>query len=114
LIANPTAALRDFLYEALHKEPDIELASEVCDQGTILSASEHARADIVVLPLEDAAKLMPICRELLASAPGRKVLAMGAGTDLMALWWWSEGDVRCTYMEASLENLLEVCHSPVS
>jgi DNA-binding NarL/FixJ family response regulator len=94
------------LYEIIRKEPDLEVAGEVSEAGTILAAAELTDPDCFVIGLEQTGAPLEFCRELLARNSRARILAISEATDVAALCWWSEGDVRCTYMQASRENLL--------
>lgn len=94
------------LFGAIQKQPDIEVAGEVSDAGTILAAMEMTNPDCLVIALERSGVSFPLCRQLLARNIHARVLALSEATRLAALCWWYQGDIRCTYMEASRENLL--------
>lgn len=94
------------IYGAIRKQPDLEVAGEVSDANTILAAMEMTDPDCLVISLEQSGASLPLCRQLLTRNNRARVLAISEAADLVALCWWCEGDIRCTYMEASGENLL--------
>ena len=105
--------LRDVLYGTIRKEPDLEVAGEVSDECTILAAAELTDPDCLVIALEQTGVPMAFCRELLARNSRARILAISEAIDVVALCWWSQGDVRCTYMRASRENLLLAMRCPL-
>jgi DNA-binding NarL/FixJ family response regulator len=113
LIANPTRVLRDVLYGTARREPDLEVAGEVSDEDTILAVAELTEPDCLVIALEQSGVPMEFCRELLGRNRRARILAISEGIDIAALCWWSEGDVRCTYMKASRANLLSAMRDPL-
>jgi DNA-binding NarL/FixJ family response regulator len=107
LIANPTRSLRDALYGAIRKQPDMEVAGEVSDACTILAAVEMTDPDCLVIALDQSGVSMPFCKQLLRRNTRARILAISEAVGVAALCWWYQGDIRCTYMEASHENLME-------
>jgi DNA-binding NarL/FixJ family response regulator len=105
--------LRDVLYGTIRKEPDLEVAGEVSDECTILAAAELTDPDCLVIALDRGGVQLPFCRELLGRNSRARILAISEATDVAVLCWWSEGDVRCTYMRASRENLLSAMRCPL-
>ncbi|MDE3136090.1 MAG: hypothetical protein KGL59_05930 [Acidobacteriota bacterium] len=105
--------LRDVLYGTIRREPDLEVAGEVSDAGTVLAAAELTDPDCLVIALEQSGVPMAFCRDLLARNNRVRILAISEAINVVALCWWSEGDVRCTYMQASRENLLSAMRNPL-
>lgn len=106
--------MRDVLYGAIRDEPDLEVAGEVSDECTILAAAELTAPDCLVIALGRNGVSVPICRELLARNRDMRILAISEATDVAALCWWSQAAMRCTYMRASLENLLSAMRCALS
>jgi hypothetical protein len=91
----------------------MEVAGEVSDEDTILAAAELTDPDCLVIALEQTGVPMAFCREILGRNNRARILAISEAIDVAALCWWSEGDVRCTYMRASRENLLSAMRNPL-
>lgn len=106
LLANPTRSLRDALYGAIRKQPDMEVAGEVSDACAIVAAAELTDPDCLVIALDRNGVSRSLCKQLLARNRQVRILAISETTDMAVLCWWDSGDVRCAYMEASRENLL--------
>ena len=107
LIANSTRVLRDLLYDAIRKQPGIEIVGDVSEESAILPVAERTNADCVIVPLgEDG--IAASCTQILSQRPNVRILAIGEGTNVLALYWrCSKGDVRCTYSTASRKNILQ-------
>lgn len=114
LITNPTRVLRDALYAAVRGEPDIEVDGEVSESEAVLSAAELTHPDCLVIGVGPGGVCMPFCREVLAAHPAARILAISESTDLVALCWWAEGEVRCQYMKASRTAILTALRSSPS
>jgi len=108
LVASPMRALREMLYDTIREEPDIEVIGEVPDEEGILPAAERAKPDCLIVPLGEPASPAPVYSEILAHDPQMRILALGEGSDVAALYWMSEDtrEVRCTYIPSSREKLL--------
>lgn len=89
------------------------MAGEVSDESTILAVAELTEPDCLVIALEQNGVPMAFCRRVLRRNNRVRILAISEGIDVAALCWWSEGDVRCTYMRASRENLLSAMRNPL-
>jgi DNA-binding NarL/FixJ family response regulator len=110
LIANPTRIWRDMLYDTIREEPDIEVVGDVSDEEAIVSVTERTNPDCLIVPLDDP-RAKPRCAEILAKKPHVRIVAIGEGADVVAIYWKSEeGNVRCTYTSASREALLRALH----
>lgn len=110
LIANPTRALRDFLYEAIRQEPGIEVVADVSDESAILAAAERTNPDCLIVPFGGTGT-PPVCSEMLQAKPHVTIVAVGEGTDIVAIYWKTDvGEVRCTYTTASRKGILEAIH----
>ena len=105
--------LRDVLYGTIRREPDLEVAGEVSDEGAILAAAELTDPDCLVIALDPTGVPMAFCRQLLSRNSHARILAISEAADVAALCWWSQGDVRCTYMRASRENILSAMRCPL-
>lgn len=110
LIANSTRIWRDMLYDTIRDEPDIEVVGDVSDEEAIGPATERTNPDCLIVPLnEPGAK--PIGTDILASRPHMRIVAIGEGADVLAIYWRpDEGSVRCTYTTASREAVLRALH----
>lgn len=111
LIANPTRALRDVLYATVRGEPDIEVDGEVSDRDAVLSAAELTHPDCLVIGVGEGGVSMPFCRKVLGANPWVRILAISESTDLAALCWWTDGEVRCNYMKSSRSTILAALRS---
>ena len=115
LIANSTRMLRDVLYDTIREEPDIEVVGDVSEDRAILPATERTNPDCLIVPLNEPGAPMPICTEILAKRPHVRIVAIGDGTDVIAIYWKSEdGDIRSTYATASREAILRALHFATS
>lgn len=115
LIANPTRILRDLLYEAIYRQPGIEIVGDVSEDDAIATAAQRTDADCVIVPLGETGLPIPICAEILSHKPHTKIVAIGEGTNVVALYWKTEkGEVRCTYSTASKKSILQAVRSPAS
>jgi DNA-binding NarL/FixJ family response regulator len=114
LIANPTRVLRDALYATVRGEPDIEVDGEVPESDAVLSAAELTHPDCLVIGVGAGGVCMPFCKEVLMAHPWVRILAISESTDLAALCWWAEGEVRCQYMKASRGAILAALRSSPS
>ena len=92
----------------------MEVAGEVSDECTIQAAAELTEPDCLVIALARTGVSLPFCRELLEKNTNARILAISEAADVAALCWWSEGEVRCTYMRASRENLLSALRCQLS
>ncbi|HEV2386524.1 MAG TPA: hypothetical protein VGS20_04640 [Candidatus Acidoferrales bacterium] len=111
LIANPTRVLREFLYDAIRKAPGIEVVGDVSDESAIVPATARTNPDCLIVPLDDTNAPAPMCAEILNDRPGMTIVAIGEGTNIVAIYWKSEeGEVRCTYTTASREGILKAIH----
>jgi DNA-binding NarL/FixJ family response regulator len=106
LIASPTRLVRDLLYEAISKEPDIEVVGEVLEESQIVPAVDITEPDCLILPLEPQAGRPRICQEVLAKSPRLRIVAIAEGLDTSSLYWLA-GGIRCAFMTPSVESLLE-------
>jgi len=114
LIANPTRIWRDMLYDTIREEPDIEVVGDVSDEEAIVSVTERTNPDCLIVPLDDPGA-KPRCTEILAKRPHVRIVAIGEGADVVAIYWRSEeGNVRCTYTAASREAILRALHFSTS
>lgn len=108
LIANPTRVLRDLLYDTIRKQPGIEIVGDVSEEDAILSAAVRTNADCVIIPLGEDSLPQAMCSEILTSRPDVKIVAIGEGTNVLAVYWrCKEGEVRCTYSTASRKSILQ-------
>ncbi len=115
LIANSTRILRDLLYDAIRKQPGIEIVGDVSEDGAIATAAQRTNADCVIVPLGEAGVPLPICAEILSHKPQARIVAIGEGTNVVALYWKAEdGEVRCTYSTASKKSILRAVRPPAS
>jgi AmiR/NasT family two-component response regulator len=111
LIANSTRIWRDMLYDTIREEPDIEVVGDVSEDGAIVPAMERTNPDCVIVPLDEPGAAMPICLEILAKRPHVRIVAIGEGTDVVEIYWISEGrDIRRTYTTASREAIVRAVH----
>jgi DNA-binding NarL/FixJ family response regulator len=111
LIANSTRIWRDMLYATIREEPDIEVVGDVSEENAIVPATERTNPDCLIVPLDEPGVAMPICTEILVKRPDLRIVAIGEGTDVVEIYWMSEGgDVRCTYTTASRESILRALH----
>lgn len=111
LIANPTRVFRDLVYEAIRKQPGIEIVGDVSEERAIVAVAERTYADCVIVPLGEGSHQMSICTELLTIRPQVKIVAIGEGTNVLALYWrCKKGDVRSTYSTASRKSILQAIH----
>jgi len=107
LIANPTRFLRDSLYEALRQQPGFEVVEDVSEEAAIVPATERTDPDCLIVPLDDPSAPTLIYTEMLAKRPNMRIVAIGEGTNMVAVYWRCQaGDVRCTYTTASRQNIL--------
>lgn len=108
LIANPTRLLRDSLYDAIREQPGIEIVGDVSEEDAIIPATMRTNADCVIIPLGEDPLPMAMCSEILTSRPHVKIVAIGEGTNILAVYWQSKrGDLRCTYSTASRKSILQ-------
>jgi DNA-binding NarL/FixJ family response regulator len=111
LIANSTRIWRDMLYDTIREEPDIEVVGDVSEESAIVPAVERTIPDCVIVPLDEPGAAMPICMEILAKRPLVRIVAIGEGTDVIEIYWMSEGrDIRRTYTTASREAIVRALH----
>jgi DNA-binding NarL/FixJ family response regulator len=110
LIANSTRIWRDMLYDTIREEPDIEVVGDVSDEDAIGPVTERTNPDCLIVPLDEPGG-MPVFTEILAKRPHVRIVAIGEGSDVIAIYWRSEeGNVRCTYTTASREAILRALH----
>ncbi len=115
LIANPTRVFRDLVYEAIRRQPGIEVVRDVSEEEAILAATERTNADCVIVPLDGSGRPFATYLEILTSRPDAKILAIGAGTNVLALYWrCKDGEVRSTYSTASRKSILQAIHFSTS
>lgn len=99
------------LYDTIREEPDIEVVGDVSEENAIVPATERTNPDCLIVPLDEPGAAMPICMEILAKRPHVRIVAIGAGTDVVEIYWMSEeGDIRRTYTTASREAILRALH----
>jgi chemotaxis response regulator CheB len=99
------------LYATIREEPDIEVVGDVSEENAIVPATERTNPDCLIVPLDEPGVAMPICTEILVKRPDLRIVAIGEGTDVVEIYWMSEGgDVRCTYTTASRESILRALH----
>jgi len=111
LIANSTRIWRDMLYDTIREEPDIEVVGDVSEENAIIPATERTNPDCLIVPLDEPGAAMPMCTEILARRPHIRIVAIGEGTDVVEIYWMSEGgDIRRTYTTASREAILRALH----
>ena len=111
LIANSTRIWRDMLYDTIREEPDIEVVGDVSEENAIVPATERTNPDCLIVPLDEPGAAMPMCTEILAKRPHVRIVAIGEGTDVVEIYWMSEGgDIRRTYTTASREAILRALH----
>ena len=111
LIANSTRIWRDMLYDTIREEPDIEIVGDVSEENAIIPATERTNPDCLIVPLDEPGAAMPICTEILAKRPHIRIVAIGEGTDVVEIYWMSEGgNIRRTYSTASREAILRALH----
>jgi len=106
VIANSARAMRDMLFDAIRKELHFTVVAEVADGVSIATVCELEQADYVLIPLEDGRAPIQLCKEILRKRPEMKVIAVEAAAEITALCWWSDGEVRCSYMKSSRDNLV--------
>jgi hypothetical protein len=98
------------LYDTIREEPDIEVVGDVSDEDAIGPVTERTNPDCLIVPLDEPGA-MPIFTEILARRPHVRIVAIGEGADVIAIYWRSEeGNVRCTYTTASREAILRALH----
>lgn len=116
VIANSVRAMREMLLDAIGKQPNVFVVAEVPSEALIPAICESERADCAIVPLKEGRAPIPLCQEILKKRRQMKVLAIGAAADLTALCCWSDGEVRCTYMKSSRENIVKAldCSVPGS
>lgn len=115
LIANATRFLRESLYSELRKQPCLEIVGDVSEEGAIVAATERSNPDCLIVPLEDFGSAPPICVGILATKPQLRIVAVGEGTNIVAVYWKDQdGEVRCTYTTSSREDILRAIRYPVS
>lgn len=115
LIANPTRLVRDVLYETIREQDGIEVVGDVSEEEAILSAVERTDPDCVIVPLDKPGVPTPICAEILAERPCVKIVAIGEGTNVIALYWkCTNGETRCTYSTASRRSILRALYFAAS
>lgn len=114
VIANTERVMRDMLFNAIRREIHCTVVAELADRLSIAKVCELARADCVLVPLEDGRAPLGLCREILRNRPGMKVIAVAPSAEIAALCWWSDGQVRCAYMKSSRDNLMKALGYPVS
>ena len=99
------------LYDTIREEPDIEVVGDVSEENAIVPATERTNPDCLIVPLDEPGAAMPICTEILAKRPHVRIVAIGEGTDVVEIYWMSEGgDIRRTYTTASREAILRALH----
>jgi DNA-binding NarL/FixJ family response regulator len=114
VIADSARAMRDMLFDAIRREPNVAVVAEVSDGASIAAVCELERADCAVVPLEEGRAPIQLCQQILKKRQGMKVIAVAAAAEVTALCWWSDGEVRCAYMESSRENIVKALGCPVS
>jgi DNA-binding NarL/FixJ family response regulator len=110
LIGCPARLVRDLLYEAISKEPDIEVVGEVLEESQILPAMELTAPDCLILPLEPQRGRPRICQDVFTKDPRIRIVAIAEGLDTSSLYWLA-GGIRCAFMTPSIEGLLEAVRS---
>jgi DNA-binding NarL/FixJ family response regulator len=111
LIANATRIWRDMLYDTIREEPDIEVVGDVSEESAIVPATDRTNPDCLIVPLDEPGAAMPICTQILAKRPHVRIVAIGEATDVVEIYWMSEGgDIRRTYTTASREAILRALH----
>lgn len=115
MIANATRFLRDSLYEAICKHPDLEVVGDVSEESAIVPATDRTDPDCLIVALDDRRVPEPIRAGMLERRPHMKIVAIGEATNVVAIYWKSpQGDLRCTYTTSSREDILRAIHYPVS
>lgn len=113
LIANSTRALRDWLYDLIRELPGVKITADVWEEAAIVPIMERTDSDCVIVSLSDPDDPMSICGEIFEKRPHVRIVAIGEGTNIVAVYWRSEqGEVRCTYTTASRENILQAIRFP--
>ena len=83
------------------------MVGDVSEEAAIVAATERTEPDCLIVPLNDPDAPMPMCTEMLAKRPHLRIVAIGEGTNILAIYWRSpEGKVRCTYTTASRQSIL--------
>lgn len=114
VIANSARAMRDMLFDTIRREGHFAVVAEVSSEETIADICELERANCVVVPLEEGRAPIELCRGMLEKRRDMKVIAVAETSEITALCWWSNGDVRCAYMKSSRENLVKALAYRVS
>jgi hypothetical protein len=91
--------LSDLLSHRLRCETDLEVVAEVSDPVELLVAVRESRAHAVIVPLLESGDLPGVASHLLAEYPGRRVIGLSFGPDML---YTAE---RVT--GASVQNLLD-------
>jgi DNA-binding NarL/FixJ family response regulator len=111
LIANSTRIWRDVLYDAIREESDIEVVGDVSEENAIVYATERTNPDCVIVPLDESGVSLSMYTTILMRRPHVRIVAIGDGTDVVEIYWKSEGgDIRRTYSTASREAILKALH----
>ncbi len=99
------------LYDTIREEPDIEVVGDVSEENAIVLATERTDPDCLIVPLDEPGAAVSICTKILAKRPHLRIVAIGEDTDVVEIYWMSEGgDVRRTYTTASREAILRALH----
>ena len=115
VIANPTRFLRDALYDAIQHQPDFEVVGEVADESTIPVVADRLKPDCLIVPLEQEGGPTLLCDRVLGSHPSTKIVAIGQGSDVLAIYWrCKQGHLRCTYDTASRKGILRALRFSVA
>jgi DNA-binding NarL/FixJ family response regulator len=110
LIASPARLVRDLLYEAISKHPDIEVVGEVLEENQILPAIELTSPDCLIIPLESQGGRPHVCQDVFSKNPHMRIVAIAEGLDTSSLYWLA-GGIRCAFMTPSVDGLLEALRS---
>jgi len=111
LIANSTRIWRDMLYDTIREESDIEVVGDVSEENAIVPATERTNPDCLIVPLDEPGVAMSMYTTILTKRPHVRIVAIGAGTDVVEIYWMSEeGYIRRTYSTASREAILRALH----
>ena len=90
------------LYDTIREEPDIEVVGDVSEENAIVPATERTNPDCLIVPLDEPGAAMPICTEILAKRPHVRIVAIGEGTDVVEIYWMSEGRRHSAHLHDSV------------
>lgn len=105
LVANRPRLIRELVMATISAQPDIEIVGEVEKESEITSAVERSRPDFLIVAMDKAKRLSPVCEAILQEHPQIKVIAISPDRKSL-MFYRASLRVESNYIEASEDGVL--------